>query len=187
MIVPIPKPNAEINEAAEKVMKALRDKGLRVQYDDDMKNRPGFKFAENEMKGIPVRLGLGKRDLEKGQIEVARRDELEKTFVPLEGVADHVDQLLKDIQQNLFERALKFREEYTTAVDNFDDFKEAIEQDIPGFVSAHWDGTTDTELRIKDETKATIRCIPLEGDEEEGVDMVTGKPSKQRVLFAKAY
>jgi prolyl-tRNA synthetase len=187
VIVPIPKPNAEINEAAEKVMKALRDKGLRVKYDDDMKNRPGFKFAENEMKGIPVRLGLGQRDLEKGQIEVARRDELAKTFVPLDGVADYVAGLLDQIQQNLFDRALKFREEHTTTVDNYDDFKEAIEQDIPGFLSAHWDGTTETELRIKDETKATIRCIPLEGEREEGVDMVTGKPSKQRVLFAKAY
>jgi len=187
VIVPIPKPNGEINEAAEKVMKALRDKGLKVKYDDDMKNRPGFKFAENELKGIPVRLGLGKRDLEKGQIEVARRDELEKTFVPLDGVADYVVELLDQIQQNLYDRALKFRTAHTTAVDDFDDFREAVEQDIPGFISAHWDGTTETELRIKDETKATIRCIPLEGDKEEGVDMVTGKPSKQRVLFAKAY
>jgi prolyl-tRNA synthetase len=187
VIVPIPKPNAEINEAAEKVIKALRDKGIHVQYDDDMKNRPGFKFAENELKGIPVRLGLGKRDLAKGQIEVARRDTLEKTFVPLDGVAGYVENLLDDIQQNLFDRALKFRQAHTTSVDDFDDFREALEQDIPGFISAHWDGTTETELRIKDQTKATIRCIPLDAEEEEGVDMVSGKPSKRRVLFAKAY
>ncbi len=186
-IVPIPKPNAEINEAAEKIMRALRLKGLNVEYDTDMKKRPGFKFAESELRGIPVRLGLGKRDLEKGQIEVARRDELEKTFVPLDGVADYVEQLLEDIQQNLYSRALRFREDHTTRVDSFDDFKEAIEQDIPGLLSAHWDGTDETEQRIKDETKATIRCIPNNAEEEKGEDLLTGKPSKRRVLFAKAY
>ena len=134
VIVPIPKPNARLDEAAGKVVKALRGKGISVSYDTDMKKRPGFKFAEHEMKGIPVRLGLGQRDLENGQIEVARRDTLEKLSVPLDGVADYVGQLLLDIQRNLFDRALDFRNENTVSVDSYDVFKEVIDQDIPGFV-----------------------------------------------------
>ncbi len=195
VIVPIPKPSPEIGEVADKVMKALRAKGISVKYDQDEKNRPGFKFAEHEMKGIPVRLGIGKRDLEKGQVEVARRDTKEKSFVPLDGLADHVEQLLADIQDNLFQRAKTFRETHTTKVDTFDDFRSIMETEKPelseswggGFVSAHWDGTTETELKIKELTKATIRCIPLDAEEEEGTCILTGKPSKQRVLFAKAY
>ncbi len=139
------------------------------------------------MKGIPVRLGLGKRDLEKNQIEVARRDTKEKTSVSLDGVDAYVAELLEEIQQNLFQKALDFQATHTHSVDNFDQFQEIIKQDIPGFISAHWDGTTETELRIKELTKATIRCIPNDAREEDGLCVLTGKPSKQRVLFAKAY
>ncbi len=187
VIVPIPKPVPEINEEAEKVMSELRVKGIRVQYDTDAKKRPGFKFAEHEMRGVPVRIGIGKRDLEKGVVEVARRDTKEKEQQPLEGVANYVAQLLEDIQNNLFQRALKFRDEKTTSVDNFDDFKAVLEQDIPGFISAHWDGTPETEQKIKELTKATIRCIPNDAPEEDGVCVYSGQPSKRRVLFAKAY
>ncbi len=195
VIVPIPKPSPEIGEAADKIMKALKAKGISSKYDRDDKNRPGFKFAEHEMKGIPVRLGIGMRDLENGQVEVARRDTKEKKSVPLDGVADYVAQLLEDIQQNLFNRASQFREDHTTRVDNFDDFKSLVEAPRPefseswggGFISAHWDGTTETELKIKELTKATIRCIPLDGEAEPGQCVLTGKPSARRVLFAKAY
>jgi prolyl-tRNA synthetase len=186
VIVPIPKPAVEIDEAAGVIMKALKDKGISVEYDTDPKKRPGFKFAEHEMKGVPVRIGIGKRDLAKGTVEIARRDTKEKTFQPMEGVADYIDQLLKDIQKNLFDRAVQFRAEHTTSVDNFDDFKETIKSK-GGFVSAHWDGTDETEKKIKELTKATIRCIPQNAVEEEGKCVLTGKPSKRRVLFAKAY
>ncbi len=186
VIVPIPKPRPEIDEVADRLMRALKDRGLTVEYDTDMKKRPGFKFAEHELRGIPVRLAIGMRDLEKNQVEVARRDTGEKTFVPIDGVVDHVIALLDDIQQNLFQRALKFREEHTTRVDTFDEFKEVLETK-GGFVLAHWDGTTETELRIKELTKATIRCIPNEVEEEPGKCILTGKPSKYRVVFAKAY
>lgn len=187
VLVPIPKPNAEIDEAAEKIMQALRAKGVSVKYDMDKKKRPGFKFAEHELKGIPVRIGIGKRDLAKGVVEVARRDTKEKTFVPMDGIAEYVNQLLVDIQDNLFNRALKFRADHTTEVDNFDDFKSVIEQDIPGFISAHWDGTDETEAKIKELTKATIRCIPNDAPEEAGKCVYSGKPSNRRVIFAKAY
>jgi prolyl-tRNA synthetase len=186
VIVPIPKPDEVIDETAEKVMKALKAKGITVKYDKDMKKRPGFKFAEYEMRGIPVRLGLGKRDIENGQIEVARRDTKEKSSQPIEGIADYVKQLLEDIQNNLFQRALKFRDERITSVDNFEDFNEVLESK-GGFISAHWDGTTETEVKIKELTKATIRCIPIDSKLEDGKCVLTGKPSKQRVLFARAY
>lgn len=187
VIVPIPKPAPALDEAAEKIMRALRDKGISCKYDRDMKNRPGFKFAEHEMHGIPVRLGLGQRDLDNNQIEVARRDTGEKVSVPIDGIADYVAKLLADIQQNLFDRAKAFRDEKTTRVNSFKDFQDLIETDSPGFIAAHWDGTTETELEIKERTKATIRCIPLDAPEEAGTCVLTGKPSKQRVLFAKAY
>lgn len=195
VIVPIPKPGPEIGEAADKVMKALKDRGIRVKFDDDEKSRPGFKFAEHEMKGIPVRIGIGKRDLEKGQVEIARRDTKEKTFVPMENAAKYIEELLAEIQSNLFENAKQFRKDNITKVDTFDDFKAVvsgkgnseIESWGGGFVSAHWDGTTETELKIKELTKATIRCIPLDNEAEEGKCVLTGKPSGQRVLFAKAY
>lgn len=186
VIVPIPKPRPELNKVAERLMKELRDKGIRVDYDLDDKKRPGFKFAEHEMKGVPVRLGLGMRDLENNQIEVARRDTKEKTSQPMDGIADHVANLLEEIQANLFQKAVDFREQNTHYVDDFESFKEIIGND-GGFVYAHWDGTTETELKIKEETKATIRCIPVDFKEEPGKCVYSGKPSKGRVLFAKAY
>lgn len=186
IIVPIPKPSPEINEAAEKIMLSLKAKGIRVKYDLDDKKRPGFKFAEHELRGTPVRLGIGARDLENGQVEVARRDTKEKSNQAVEGIANYVEQLLKDIQDNLFQKALKYRNEHITKVDNFDDFQEVLENK-GGFIFAHWDGTTETEVKIKELTKATIRCVPLENELEEGKCVLTGKPSKQRVLFARAY
>ncbi len=186
-IVPIPKPTTEINEAAEKIMKELRAKGISVSYDTDMKKRPGYKFAETELKGVPIRLGIGKRDLEKGMVEIARRDTGAKTNQPVEGLVQYVNDLLDEIQKNLFDRALQFQKDHTTKVDTFDDFKEVIEQETPGFISAHWDGTEETESTIKQLTKATIRCIPNEVEEETGKCVFSGKPSERRVLFAKAY
>ncbi len=186
VIVPIPKPAPAIDEVAEKIMKALRDKGITVKYDTDMKKRPGFKFAEHELHGVPVRLAIGARDLEKGEIEVARRDTKEKFNKPIEGIAQVVEELLENIQQNLFNRAVKFREDHTTRVDTFDDFKEVLETK-GGFILAHWDGTTETEIKIKELTKATIRCIPYDVEEEPGKCVLTGRPSPRRVLFAKAY
>jgi prolyl-tRNA synthetase len=186
VIVPIPKPFPEIMEVADKIAAQLTAKGIRVQVDRDDQKRPGFKFAEYEMKGIPVRLGLGKRDMENGQIEVARRDTKEKYSVSLDGLADHVEQLLQQIQDNLFQRAVDFRAANTSYVDDFENFKDVIENK-GGFVYAHWDGTEETELKIKELTKATIRLIPLESDGETGKCVYSGKPSKGRVVFAKAY
>lgn len=187
VIIPIPKPNDEIDAKAHEVMAELKARGVRVSYDNDKKKRPGFKFAENELKGIPVRLGIGKRDLEKGVVEVARRDTKEKYAQSVDGLADHVVALLDDIQQNLFQKALDFREAHTTHVDTMEEFQAVLEKDIPGFIYAHWDGTTETELKIKEMTKATIRCVPNDAPEEEGKCVLTGKPSKRRVVFAKAY
>ncbi len=186
VIVPIPKPSDAIGEVADKIMRALRAKGISVKYDTDMKNRPGFKFAQYEMLGIPVRLGIGERDLANNQVEVARRDTKEKSSVPLDGIADYVEQLLADIQQNMFDRALAYRESHTTKVDTFEAFQEVLDNK-GGFVLAHWDGTDETEDKIKELTKATIRCIPLNNEQEDGKCILTGKPSKQRVLFARAY
>jgi prolyl-tRNA synthetase len=187
VIVPIPKPAPIIDETAQKIMAALRAKGISVKYDQDMKNRPGFKFAEHELHGVPVRLGIGERDLANGVVEVARRDTKEKSSQPVDGIESYIEQLLEDIQNNLFQRALALRSELTTTADTFDEFKDLIERDKPGFISAHWDGTTETELKIKELTKATIRCIPIDGDTTPGVCVLTGKPSARRVLFAKAY
>jgi len=186
VIVPIPKPNPEFGEVAEKIMQALRARGISVMYDQDMKNRPGFKFAEYEMRGIPVRIAFGQRDLENNQLEVARRDTKEKTSVPMEGIAGYVENLLNDIQNNLFNRALAFRDSHITEVDTFEKFQQVLNEK-GGFISAHWDGTTETELKIKELTKATLRCIPHDGEMEPGACVLTGKPSKQRVLFAMAY
>jgi len=186
VIVPIPKPNTEIDEVVEEIMKALKGKGISVKYDNDMKKRPGFKFAEHEMRGIPVRIGIGMRDLANGVVEVARRDTKEKSSVPREGIADYVEQLLEDIQNNLFQRALDFRTEHTSYADDMDTFADLIENK-GGFVYAHWDGTAETELAIKEKTKATIRCIPIDAEEEPGKCILTGKPSRFRVPFAKAY
>ncbi len=186
VIVPVPKPAPELNEAAGKIMKALQSKGITVKFDTDDRKRPGFKFAEHEMRGVPVRLALGMRDLEQQQIEVARRDTKEKTFQPMEGIENYVAQLLEDIQNNLFQRSLDYRNSHITRVDTFEEFKQVLEEK-GGFISAHWDGTTETELKIKELTKATIRCIPLDAEEEDGLCILTGAPSKRRVLFAVAY
>ena len=186
VIVPIPKPQPEIMEVADRIAADLKALGISVRIDRDKKKRPGFKFAEYEMKGIPVRIGIGKRDLEKNVVEVARRDTKEKSSIGLDGIAQHVHKLLEEIQDNLFNRAKQYRDDHITAVDDFDAFKEVI-HDKGGFVSAHWDGTTETELKIKELTKASIRCIPDDQVAESGKDILTGVPSTGRVLFAKAY
>jgi prolyl-tRNA synthetase len=156
-----------------------------VKYDNADNKKPGWKFAEYELKGIPVRLAMGGRDLENNTIEVMRRDTLEKETVTLEGIETYVQKLLGEIQQNIFKKAFDTREIRTTTVDTYDEFKAKIEEGY--FIMAHWDGTAETEKRIKNETKATIRCIPLIGDKTAGQCMVTGKPSPQRVIFARSY
>ncbi len=186
VIVPIPKPSPELSEAAAKIVAELRAKGVRVTVDNDDQNRPGFKFAEYEMIGIPVRLGLGQRDIAAGQVEVARRDTKEKTNVPLEGLGDYIANLLDEIQQNLFDRAKAYRDAHITKADSLAEMEDLLENK-GGFVYAHWDGTTETELEIKERTKATIRCIPLGWPDEAGKCVLTGKPSERRVLFARAY
>lgn len=188
VIVPIYKDNEQLAAISAKVnpiVDQLRAKGISVKYDDADNRRPGFKFADYEVKGVPVRLAIGARDLENGTVEVMRRDTLEKETVAFDGIVDEVERLLGDIQSNIYKKALDFREKMTYKIDTWEQFKEQIEKG--GFLLAHWDGTTETEERIKDETKATIRCIPFDAEEEEGVDMLTGKPSKRRVIFARAY
>ena len=174
-----------INEKVAPIIERLKAKGISVKYDNADNKRPGFKFADYELKGVPVRLALGARDIENGTIEVMRRDTLEKTSVSIENIEDYVANLLEEIQNNIFAKALKFREETTTTVETYEEFKEKIEEG--GFILAHWDGTPETEEKIKEETKATIRCIPLEGDKTPGKCMVTGRPSAQRVIFARNY
>ncbi|MDE6230814.1 MAG: proline--tRNA ligase [Muribaculaceae bacterium] len=188
VIVPIYK-NAEglkaISERVQPIVKELLSRGISVKYDDADNKRPGFKFADYEIKGVPIRLAIGQRDLEEGTVEIMRRDTLEKETLPLEGIEDHIEKELEDIQNALFKRALENRERRTITVDSYDEFKKRIEEGV--FILAHWDGTTETEEKIKEETKATIRCIPLDGDTTPGVCMVTGKPSARRVLFARSY
>ncbi|HRE56944.1 MAG TPA: proline--tRNA ligase [Candidatus Kapabacteria bacterium] len=186
VIVPIPTPQPEINDVAEKIMRELRDLNITVKYDTDDTKRAGFKFAEYELRGMPVRIAIGKRDIENNVAEVARRDTREKTTISLDGIGNSIKQLLDDIQQNLYNRAKQYRDEHITRVDSFDEFIDVLENKT-GFISAHWDGTAETEETIKEKTKATIRCIPLNNPKEDGVCVLTGKPSKQRVLFAKAY
>jgi prolyl-tRNA synthetase len=186
VIVPIPKPDPELMEKAEEISNAFKSLGISVKIDKDETKRPGFKFAEYEMMGVPVRLGLGKRDLENNTIEVARRDTKEKSSVELGNVVVYVRNLLDEIQDNLFNRAKIFRDSHITSVDTFDQFKELLETK-GGFLSCHWDGTSETEEKIKEETKATIRCIPLDSVEENGVCIYSGRPSSKRVIFAKAY
>jgi len=189
VIVPIYKKDDQlviVSEKAEEIMKKLRARGISVKYDDRDTQRPGWKFAEYELKGVPVRLAMGPRDLENGTIEVARRDELTKEVVSLENIDQYVEDLLEEIQKNIFQKAADYRSGHTTKVESYDEFKEVLKTK-GGFILAHWDGTTETELKIKDETKATIRCIPFDGEEEEGKCIITGKPSKQRALFAIAY
>jgi prolyl-tRNA synthetase len=189
VIVPIYKNEEQLAAISEKVavfVKELRKKGIAVKFDDRDTYRPGAKFAEYELKGVPVRIAIGNRDLENGTLEVARRDTFEKHTVAQSEVVDFISNLLEDIQENLFKKAIDFRSEHTTSVDNFEDFK-AIIKNKGGFVSAHWDGTEETEERIKELTKATIRCIPNAAKEEIGVCVFSGKPSFKKVLFAKAY
>ena len=186
VIIPIPKPAPALAEAADKIAADLRALGISVKVDNDDQNRPGFKFAEYELIGVPVRLGIGMRDLENNTVEVARRDTREKYSAPLDGVAEHVRQLLDDIQHNLFARAKAFRDAHITPADTWEQFVDILENK-GGFVSAHWDGATETELAIKEKTKATIRCIPLDQKPEAGACILTGRPSEGRVLFAKAY
>ena len=176
---------AEITKTVEPIIAELKGYGISVKFDDADNKRPGFKFAEYELKGVPVRLAIGARDIENGTVEVMRRDKLEKNIAQLEGIATYVKELLVDIQNNIFKKAFDHREAKTIKVDSYEEFKEKIEEG--GFILAHWDGTPETEEKIKEETKATIRCIPLEGDKTPGVCMVTGKPSAQRVIFARSY
>lgn len=188
VIVPIYKGEDELHQITERVspiIAELKSKGISVKYDDDDKQRSGWKFAEYELKGVPVRLAVGMRDLGAGTVEVARRDELTKESRPVEGIATHIEELLGEIQTNIYNRALNFRNANTKTVDTWDEFKMEIE--TGGFLSAHWDGTSETEDRIKEETKATIRCIPFDQVEETGVCVYSGKPSTGRVLFARAY
>ena len=189
VIVPIYKGEEQLEAISEKVavfVKELRKKGISVKFDDRDTYRPGAKFAEYELKGVPVRIAIGKRDLENGTVEIARRDTLAKQTVVQNDVVDFVSNLLEEIQDNLFQKAIDFRAEHTTSVYNFEEFKTAI-ANKGGFVSAHWDGTEETEDKIKDLTKATIRCIPNDAKEEIGTCVFSGKPSSKRVLFAKAY
>lgn len=188
VIVPIYKGDdqlAMINEKADALVKELKALGVSVKYDNADNKKPGWKFSEYELKGVPVRVVLGARDLENGMVEIMRRDKLEKTSVAYEGVALYIKELLNDIQANIFQKALDYRASVTREVNSYDEFKVEIEKG--GFISAHWDGTPETEELIKQETKATIRCIPLDGDTTPGVCMVTGRPSARRVLFARAY
>lgn len=166
-------------------MERLKGMGISVKYDNADNKRPGFKFADYELKGVPVRLVMGGRDLENNTMEIMRRDTLEKETVTCEGIEIYVKKLLDEIQENIYNKALKYREGHTITVDSYEEFKEKIEDG--GFILAHWDGTTETEERIKEETKATIRCIPFDGDKTPGKCMVTGKPSACRVLFARSY
>jgi prolyl-tRNA synthetase len=189
VIVPIYKTEEQLNAIYETVAgmrQALAAKGYTVKFDDRDNLTPGFKFAEWELKGVPVRVAIGPKDLEKGTAEVARRDTLTKEFMPMEGIAERISDLLDEIQINIYSKAFDFRKENTTLVDTYEDFKRLLDEK-GGFFLAHWDGTAETEAQIKEETKATIRCIPFDAKEEEGVCMYSGKPSKRRVLFARAY
>ena len=188
VIIPIYRSDEQLNQIREKVggiVANLKKLGISVKFDDADNRKPGWKFANYELKGVPVRLAMGGRDLENNTIEVMRRDTLEKETVSCDGIETYVQNLLEEIQNNIFQKALKHREERTITVDTYEEFKEKIEQGY--FIMAHWDGTPETEERIKNETKATIRCLPLEGDMTPGKCMVTGKPSARRVLFARAY
>jgi prolyl-tRNA synthetase len=176
-----------VMEKCERLQAELEDRGVRVKMDDDQTQSPGWRFNEHELRGVPVRLALGPRDLENDNVEVARRDTQEKEVVPQEGVVDRVVDLLDDVQRGLYEQALERREARTHVVDDYDAFREVIEEE-GGFVWAHWDGTEETEARIQEETSATIRLVPFDREEQEaGTDMITGEPSKGRVLFAQAY
>ena len=189
VIVPIYKKNAQLTQISEKaneIKQKLQAKGFSVKYDDRDTQTPGWKFTEYEVKGVPVRIAIGPRDMENNTLEVARRDKLEKEVISQDGVIEHVEKLLDDIQHYIYQKALDFRKSNTYRVDDWEEFKE-IMNEKGGFVEAHWDGTAETEQKIKDETKATIRCVPIDAEEEDGKCIYSGKPSKQRVVFARAY
>lgn len=192
VIVPIFKGEDQLKQISDKlapVIEELKKMGISVKYDDADTKKPGWKFAEYELKGVPVRLAMGARDMENGTIEVARRDTLTKETKNLDGIATYIKDLLEEIQKNIFQKALDYRKQNIKTVDTYEEFKQEIEKG--GFILAHWDGTAETEAKIKEDTKATIRCVPfdsyVDGDKEPGKCMVTGKPSKCRVLFARAY
>ena len=189
VIIPIYKGEeqlAEIAKVAHEIKEQLQELGVSVKFDDRDNVKPGFKFNDYELKGVPLRIAIGPKDLEKNQVELARRDTLSKSFVPKDELAQMIPNLLNEIQEALFNKAEKFRDEHITEADNFDAFKEILNSK-GGFVSAHWDGTSETEDQIKKATKATIRCIPYISELENGSCIFSGKPSAQRVLFAKAY
>ncbi len=189
VIVPIYKNEEQLEAISQKVnevTKTLKKRGVSVKFDNNDAFKPGFKFAEYELKGVPIRLAMGARDLENNTVEIARRDTKTKETISLDGIVDHVCSLLDEIQSSIYNRALRFKEENSTNVDSYDEFKTVLDGK-GGFVFAHWDGTAETEEKIKDETKATIRCIPLNQNKENGVCIYSGKPSKGRVVFARAY
>lgn len=189
VIVPIYKKDAQLSQISEKagqIKQQLQGKGITVKYDDRDTQTPGWKFSEYEMKGVPVRLAIGPRDVENNTVEVARRDTLEKESVDQNGVVEHVENLLDEIQQQIYQKALDFRKNNTYRVDDWEEFKD-IMINRGGFIEAHWDGTAETEQKIKDETRATIRCVPIDGENEDGKCIYSGKPSQQRVIFARAY
>jgi prolyl-tRNA synthetase len=189
VIVPIYKSDdemAQVSEKALEIKKKLEAKNITVKFDNRETHKPGWKFAEYELKGVPVRIAIGPKDLANNTVEIARRDTLEKKLYPVDQIDVAIEKLLEDIQQNLFSKAFKFREENTTKVETFEEFKQVL-NGKGGFISAHWDGTSETEEKIKEQTKATIRCIPMDQVPEDGKCIYSGKPSKGRVLFAKAY
>ena len=188
VIIPVTKNAEQLNAVTEKltpIINELRSNGVSVKYDDAENKRPGFKFADYELKGVPVRLVLGARDLEEGTIEVMRRDTLEKESRPIEGIAEYVEKLLDDIQNNIFKKALDYRNAHIYECDNYEEFKERVKDG--GFFLCHWDGTAETEAKIKEDTQATIRCVPFMFEQTPGVDMVSGKPATQRVIIARSY
>lgn len=189
VIVPIYRSEVEkqqLDNYVDELSRELKEFGIRLKYDDRDTHRPGFKFAEWELKGVPLRVAIGARDMKNGTVELARRDIQSKETVEQEGLAKRINGLLDEIQDSIFQKALNFRAEHTTTVESYDEFKQVLEEK-GGFVSCHWDGTTETEQRVKEETKATIRCIPLDTKEEEGTCIFSGQPSSRRVLFARAY
>lgn len=189
VVVPIYKHQEELDNISafvKELTKELCTKNISIKFDNRDTQRPGFKFAEYELKGVPLRVAIGSRDMQNKTVELARRDTKTKETVMQEGLAERIEVLLEEIQQNIYQKALKFRDENITLVDTYNEFKRLLDEK-PGFLSAHWDGTSETEQRIKEETKATIRCIPLNNPQEEGKCILTGKPSNQRVLFARAY
>ena len=188
VIIPIANKAEQMEAVTERlspVISALREKGISVKYDNADNKRPGFKFAEYELKGVPVRLAMGARDLENGTIEIMRRDTLEKESVPFEGIVERIESLLEDIQNNIFEKARKYRDDRVYVCDDYEEFKKKVKDG--GFFLCHWDGTEETEAKIKEDTQATIRCVPFAYEQTPGVDMVSGKPAKHRVIIARAY